>query len=74
MNGPNGNGVWWKLAGSLVPLAIVGALAMAALKADVRHLQDTVNQKANRETVEAQYQALLRELQAIRGIIERLGP
>jgi hypothetical protein len=49
-------------------------LAFGSLKSDVRHTETALERKAERETVEAQYQSLLRELHMIRTLLERQSP
>lgn len=62
----NGNSVWLKILGVIVPLIAAATVALVTMRADVRNLQTVVETKASREVVTEQYQSLLRELQAIR--------
>lgn len=67
----NGNGLWRKILLPLVPMFLTGLIAWGALRSDVRHIEEALATKANRETVAAQYDAILRELQSLRAVIER---
>lgn len=68
----NGKAIWGRLLVALIPLAILGLLAMAALRSDVRHVETDLETKANRETVEAQNRAVLQGLEDIRSDIREL--
>jgi hypothetical protein len=73
MSAPNGNGsVWWRIGLAVIPLLIAGVLAFGALRSDVRHLENTQSNLAPREVVEAQYAAILRELQSIQARLDRM--
>lgn len=54
------------VVGAVLPLFVLGLIAYGSLKTQVERNTLTLAEKANRETVSAQYEALLRELQAIR--------
>lgn len=73
MTAPNGsNGIWGRILIALIPLCILGVLALASMRSDVRHLQGALDTKANRETVEAQNREVLRSLEALRQDIQDL--
>ena len=55
----NGWGKWF------ISMAVAGLLGWGALKADVINLRRDVDQKANKETVDVQYNAILQRLDAI---------
>lgn len=74
MTDGNGNGraIWTRVGIALIPTAIAGLLAVASVKSDVRHLEEDLQTKANRETVEAQNRAVLQGLEDIRSDIRDL--
>lgn len=57
---------------TLLPLVIAAIIGWGTLRSDVNHLEAAVETKANRETVDAEYQAILRELQEIHIQLQRL--
>lgn len=69
---PNGTRLWVKILGPLIPLILSGAIAYGVLKSEAEGLRRDVDLKAPREVVDAQYQALLREIQALRADISDL--
>lgn len=72
MSGPaNGNGHWKLLGAILVPL-ILGAIGYGALKNDVQRTREELSTKASRETVQLQYESLLREIQALRSDVQQM--
>lgn len=63
---PNGRSFWLKfVAALLVPLAL-GLIGFGALKNDVARTREEMDTKASKETVQTEYEALLREMQAMR--------
>lgn len=74
MSPPNGNGIWLKILGPLIPLVIMGLIGYGVLTARVDGTRDELRTKANREVVDAQYQSILRELQSLRQLIEQRRP
>jgi hypothetical protein len=62
-----------KIATAFIPLAAIAFIALVTMRADVRHLEQAVETKASRETVEAQFSAILRELQQINARLDRPG-
>lgn len=71
MGAENTNG-WKKPLLVLLPFAIAGLVGWGVLKSDVAHLHDDVEAKATRETVQAQYDAIVQRLDRIeRKIDER---
>ena len=63
---------WGKVLLVCIPLAVGGLVGYGSLKSDVRHQQEVADRHASRETVDAQYAALLRELQQINARLQRL--
>lgn len=73
-NGPKNN-VWAKVTVVVVPLAIAGLIAFGQIRSDLRHVEDQLDTKANAETVEVQYDAIIQRLDDLKADIERLrGP
>jgi hypothetical protein len=68
----NGKGIWARLLIALIPLGLAGLIAMASLRSDMRHVEETLQTKANRETVEAQNRAVLQTLEDIRADLREL--
>lgn len=68
----NGKGFWGRLLIVLLPMALAGLVAMASLRSDVQHVQQDLQTKANRETVEAQNRAVLQGLEDLRADIRDL--
>lgn len=59
---------------SLVPVGIAsvgGLIGYGVLKGDATALRRDVDKKADKETVDVQYQAILRELQGIKERLDR---
>lgn len=72
MSAPNGNnGIWGRIGLALMVPVAAGLIGYGVLKSDVAHVRATVESKASREVVDAQYQSILRELQSLRQLIER---
>lgn len=69
----NGERIWWKILGPLIPLAIVGILAMVAMRERVAGVERQLPNFATREVVNAQYESILRELQLIQQRLDRMG-
>ena len=61
---------WLKFFAALVPFAVAFLVGWGALNAKVTTLNAVQETKADKATVEVQYDAILREL---RGVNERLG-
>ncbi len=70
-NGPKNN-VWAKVMVVVVPLAIAGLIAFGQIRSDVQHVEDQLDTKANAETVEVQYDAIIQRLDDLKADIERL--
>jgi len=68
----NGKGIWGRVAIALIPTALAGLVAIAALRSDVRHIEQDLESKANRETVETQNRAILQGLEDLRSDIREL--
>ena len=66
------NNVWAKVTVVVVPLAIAGLVAFGQIKSDVRHVEDQLDTKANAETVQVQYEAIIQRLDDLKADIERL--
>lgn len=63
---------WAKVLALFLPLTVAGLIAWGSLKSDVRNQAQMSQSYANRETVQAQYAAILRELQLLNARMERL--
>lgn len=68
----NGNGVWVRILAAVIPLAVMALIGWGALRSDVVHNAAALEKKADRETVDVQYQSIIRELQRINEALERL--
>lgn len=62
----------WKLVATLLPLLIAGLVAWGQVHNEQVGLRRDLERKANQETMQVQYETLLRELQAINRRLERL--
>ncbi len=71
MSESNGR-IWPKILLALLVPILVGLVGYGALKSDVQHVTEDVRTRAPREVVDAQYQALLRELQQINARLDRI--
>ena len=71
MTETNGS-LWRKILIVLIPLLIAGVVAWITMRGDIRHLETSLDTKANRETVQAQFEAILRELQQINRRLDNL--
>lgn len=67
-----GVALWTRVALFLLPLALAGLVAWGRLNARADALERALEGKANRETVEAQYNAILRELADIKAELRAL--
>lgn len=63
---PNRNGVWARILVVAIPLAIAGLIGWGTLREKVDNTARAMDGKANRETVEVQFNAIMRELQGAR--------
>lgn len=63
---------WAKVLLLFIPLAVAGLIAWGGLRSDMNHVEAEEASHASRETVDAQYQAILRELQTINARLQRL--
>jgi len=72
MTESNGRSFWSRLVLAILPLAVLGFVAVIALRSDVHHIEEELSTKANRETVEAQNRAILQTLEDIRADIRDL--
>lgn len=73
----DGNGsIWRKLMIGVVltmlPLAVAGFVKIISLNSTVQDMQTTIDRKADRDVVEAEYSAILRELQAMHDQLNRI--
>lgn len=64
--------VWSRVLLALLPVVLAGLVAYGALTARVQNTANAVETKANRETVEAQYNAILDRLNVIDRRLERI--
>lgn len=74
MNTPRLNGAWKVVAaivGTAIPLIIGAVLAFGGVRSDMTGLRRDVDRKASQETVQLQYEALLREIQNINRRLDR---
>lgn len=62
----NGNGIWPRVLLALLVPVLAGLIAWGTIRSDVANLKAAVDSKASREVVQAQYEAILRELQDIK--------
>lgn len=74
--GASKNGIWSRILAIAIPLLVAGLIGWGTLRQQVHDARDDVQaldrQKASRDVVEAQYQAILRELQSIRAELGEL--
>lgn len=63
---------WAKLLVGFVPLLVAGLIGWGVLRSDVTHVEQALAQKANRETVEVQYQEIQRQLVEISNQLKEL--
>lgn len=70
-NGPNGT--WWKIVTAILPLLGGAIFAFATLKAEVGHLTEEMGTKANAAVVQANQEAILRELNGIEAKLDRIS-
>lgn len=68
----NGNGLWTRLILALLPLALLGLIAWGTTQANVSNLADKLDDKANRETIAAQFTDLSNQLRAMREQLDRI--
>lgn len=69
----NGHGsIWVRILIALVPLSLLGLLALGSMRSDLRHVEQAISEKASREAVDANFSALLRELQQINVRLEHI--
>ena len=70
------NAVWRKIIIALVPMALAAGAGLVALRSDVQYVKQEIESsglrlerlsetKANKEVMETQYKAILRELEQI---------
>lgn len=69
-NGPNAT--WWKIVISLLPLVVAAVFAFATLREDVTGLSAQVTTKADAAVVQANQDAILRELNIIEDQLKQL--
>jgi hypothetical protein len=73
MNLPNGNGLWPKVTLAFLVPVIAAVWALGGVRNDVARHGQEIEKKASRETVTAQYDAILQRLDAIDRRLERMG-
>ena len=71
MNGPNGT--WWKIAAIFIPMLFGAIIAFTQLRADVSNLKESVSVKADKDVVQANQEAILRELNSIEDQLRRIA-
>jgi len=59
------NGIYVRILSVAIPLAIAGLIAYGTLREKVDNTAAALDRKANRETVDVQYNAILQRLDAI---------
>ena len=69
-SGPYGG--WWKIFIGILPFAVAAIFAFATLKADVGNLSAQVESKADAAVVQANQDAILRELNIIEEQLKQL--
>lgn len=68
----NGNRLWLKILGPLIPMLLVGLIGYGTLRARVDGNTEALRGKASREVVETQNREVLRTLEALRQDISEL--
>lgn len=72
MDDPRVNGFWKQLLVAMIIPMAVALVTFGALASRVSNIESQLSDKATRETVQAEYESLLREIQALRADVQSI--